>query len=246
MERMSLLAPLVATDPARPRLTVYDETAGTRMEFSGVTLDNWANKIANMLVEEFDLAPGDAATLLVDLPLSWQAAVIPIGIHAACLTPTITTSATSSTSSAELAGTGPDGLASPAGTRTIVFTTAERSEHYATAGFPDVIAVSDDPFGRGVVESGGALPTGVVDFGPTVRFYGDQYFGDSPDLRSWLNGNRAGSGERILIPGWSDRVEFDSQVMAPLAAGGSVVLVTGMASTERIAQIVEAEKVQRS
>lgn len=243
MGRMSLLAPLVATDPASPRLTVYDETTGTRMEFSGVTLDNWANKIANMLVEEFDLAPGDAATLLVDLPLSWQATVIPIGIHAACLTPTITTSAANAVG---LAGTGHDRLACPAGTRTIVFTTAEHSEHYVTAGFSDVIAVSDDPFGRGVVESGGALPTGVVDFGPTVRFYGDQYFGDSPDLRSWLNGNRAGSGERILIPGWSDRVEFDSQVMAPLAAGGSVVLVTGMASTERIAQIIEAEKVQRS
>ena len=47
---MSMLAPLLATDPAAPRLTVYDETAGTRVEFSAITLDNWANKIANMLI----------------------------------------------------------------------------------------------------------------------------------------------------------------------------------------------------
>ena len=51
---MSVLTPLVASDPASTRLTVYDEAAGTRMEFSAITLDNWANKIANMLIDEFD------------------------------------------------------------------------------------------------------------------------------------------------------------------------------------------------
>ena len=74
---MSVLTPLVASDPASPRLTVYDEAAGTRMEFSAITLDNWANKIANMLIDEFD-APDTA--ILLDLPVSWQAAVLPLGI----------------------------------------------------------------------------------------------------------------------------------------------------------------------
>ena len=49
---MSIMAPLVASQPSSPRLTVYDETAGTRMDFSALTLDNWAAKIANMLDEE--------------------------------------------------------------------------------------------------------------------------------------------------------------------------------------------------
>ena len=102
--------------------------------------------------------------------------------------------------------------------------------------------VSDDPFGRGVTETGGTLPPGVVDFGPTVRFYGDQYFGDSPELSDW-KGAAASTAERVLIPAWTQREEFDADVMATLAAGGSVVVIAGMASADRIEQIAEAEKV---
>ena len=91
MGRMSLLESLLAADPASPRLTVYDEVTGTRMEFSAMTLDNWANKIANMLIDEFDLDPHDpfseSPTIIVDLPVSWQAAVIPVGIYNAGLSP---------------------------------------------------------------------------------------------------------------------------------------------------------------
>ena len=112
----------------------------------------------------------------------------------------------------------------------------------------DVVVVSNDPFGRGVTETGGTLPPGIVDFGPTVRFYGDQYFGDSPELADWsapTDGESAPgtTAERILIPAWTSRGEFDANVMAPLAAGGSVVVIAGMASADRIEQIAEAEKV---
>lgn len=223
---MSLLAPIVSTDPASPRLTVYDEAAGTRMEFSGVTLENWANKIANMLVEEFDFDdPGADPAILVDLPVSWQAAVLPIGIYNAGLTFTVGTGDTSRTPTAA-----PD----------LVFTTAERVENWPKGA--EVAAVSDDPFGRGVTETGGTLPPGVVDFGPTVRFYGDQYFGYSPDLSGWKD-TTADTAERVLIPAWSSRKEFDADVMATLAAGGSVVVIASMASADRIEQIAEAEKV---
>ena len=74
---MSMLAPLLQTDPSSPRLTVYDDSRGVRMDFSAQTLDNWASKVANMLDEEFDLAPG--GRVAIDLPVSWQAAVIAIG-----------------------------------------------------------------------------------------------------------------------------------------------------------------------
>lgn len=233
MGPMSLLAPLLSTDPASPRLTVYNEADGTRMEFSGLTLDNWANKIANMAVEELELLPGNLdARIAIDLPVSWQAAVVPIGLYTAELTPDFVagTSGAGETSPTD-AGTTPD----------VVFTTVDRAEAWPDTG--DVVVVSNDPFGRGVIESGGTLPVGAIDFGPTVRFYGDQYFGQSPELSAWHQPDVA--AERVLVHGWSSREEFDRLVMAPLAAGGSVVVVAGVASTDRVDQIAETEKVDR-
>lgn len=229
MGPMSLLAPLLSADAASPRLTVYDETAGTRMEFSATTLDNWANKIANLLVEEFELDdPSAGPSIVVDLPVSWQAAVLPIGIYAAGLAPVIDT-------------TQSDPRALLAAAPRLVFTSLDRVAVWAGSSSTDVVVVSDDPFGRGVVESGGTLPAGAIDFGPTVRFYGDQYFGPSPDLGHWLVQGVADA--RLLIPGWTTREKFDNRVMAPLAAGGSVVAVRGMCSAERLEHIAEAEKV---
>ena len=48
---MELLQHILSTDPAAPRLTVYTETTGARMDFSAQTLDNWAAKVANLLEE---------------------------------------------------------------------------------------------------------------------------------------------------------------------------------------------------
>lgn len=225
---MSLLAPLLAADPASPRLTVYDETAGTRMDFSATTLDNWANKIANMLIEEFGLDPleddpDEFPTIVVDLPVSWQCAVIAIGIYNADLRPRIIT-------------TGEEW----ADETRLVFTTPDRVQEW-TGRAMDIVAVSDDPFGRGVVESGGELPAAAMDFGPTVRFYGDQFYGYSPDLDQFALPEV--TAERFLVPGWRNTPDFGGRVMVPLAAGGSVVVITGVASTDRIEQIKEAEKV---
>src|SRR5699024_12731344 len=66
-----------------------------------------------------------------------------------------------------------------------VFTFPEKIEIYSAGNIatsfdgsaPDVVLVPDDPFGRGVAESGGQLPLGAIDFGTTVRFYGVDYFG---------------------------------------------------------------------
>ncbi|GAB3087777.1 hypothetical protein [Corynebacterium aquatimens] len=49
-------------------------------------------------------------------------------------------------------------------------------------------------------------------------------------------------GARRLVTGWSNIAEFNQQIMAPLATGGSVVVVTGMASTDRLLHIATAEK----
>ncbi|MDK4252598.1 TIGR03089 family protein, partial [Corynebacterium propinquum] len=65
---MDMLSHLLADDPASPRLTVYNEADGTRMDFSAQTTENWASKVANFLREELDLDDGSA--ILVDLPVS--------------------------------------------------------------------------------------------------------------------------------------------------------------------------------
>ncbi len=147
---MQLLAELLRADPAGPRLTVYDESTDSRLDFSALTLDNWAAKVANMLYEELDLEP--AATITIDLPAGWQAAVIALGALAAGIDYRF----------------GPPDLSSPE----VIFCSTDRiPEGTPPAGsYPDLVVVTADPFGRGVVETGGTLPEGAIDFGPTVRF----------------------------------------------------------------------------
>lgn len=215
---MKLIDHLLAADPAAPRLTVYEETAGARMDFSAQTLDNWASKIANLLIDELDLDPD--SHLAIDLPVGWQAAVIALGALAARVPFTI----------------GPaDHLTDDAA---VVFTNLERHPAWAARQVEPVL-VSADPFGRGIEESGGVLPADALDFGPTVRFYGDQYHGDAPALSDIVN---PGTADRLLSTGWTDNDTFTATVLAPLAAGGSAVVVAGGASAERLAAIAANEK----
>ncbi|HJT03070.1 MAG TPA: TIGR03089 family protein [Pseudonocardiaceae bacterium] len=72
-----VLGPLVRADPARPRITHYDDAAGSRVELSGATLANWAAKTANWLRDELDIQPGDPVAVL--LPPHWQTAGVLLG-----------------------------------------------------------------------------------------------------------------------------------------------------------------------
>ncbi|MCG7243320.1 MULTISPECIES: TIGR03089 family protein [unclassified Corynebacterium] len=216
---MELLAHLLNADAATPRLTVYNESTGARMDFSAQTLDNWAAKIANMLEEELDLEPD--STIAIDVPTSWQAAVIALGALAA----------------------GPTfDFGESAALADVVFTSPSRylaaQERQPQA---DIVLISDDPFGRGIVESGGDLPTGAIDFGPTVRFYGDQYFGETQPLPELVT--PPGGAERLLSTGWSDKSSFTRAVLEPLAAGGSAVIVAGLCAASRLDEIAANEKV---
>ena len=215
---MELLAHLLTADPASPRLTVYNETTGARLDFSAQTLDNWASKVGNMLLEELDLEEG--STILIDLPVSWQAATIVLGALAAGVDWRV--------------GADADGA-------DVVFTSPEQfADHQGREGV-DVVLVTDDPFGRGVVESGDELPAGAIDFGPTVRFYGDQFFHPAPALPDVVTAT--GGPDRVLSTGWHDAASLQSAVLEPLAAGGSAVVVAGMVDADRLDEIATAEKV---
>ncbi len=69
-----LLAALLASDPGRPRITVYDDTdgptRGERVELSARVLANWVAKAANLLQDELDAGPG--TVVQVALPPHWR------------------------------------------------------------------------------------------------------------------------------------------------------------------------------
>ncbi|MGH3937638.1 MAG: TIGR03089 family protein [Pseudonocardiaceae bacterium] len=72
-----LLGPPLRANPASPRITHYDDNAGSRVELSGATLANWAAKTANWLRDELDVQPGDTVAIL--LPPHWQTAGVLLG-----------------------------------------------------------------------------------------------------------------------------------------------------------------------
>ncbi|WP_034650217.1 TIGR03089 family protein [Corynebacterium vitaeruminis] len=222
---MNLLKSVLSADPAAPRLTIYDETAGFRLDFSAQTLDNWAAKVANMLREELDLEEG--ATVSCALPVSWQAATIVLGAYAAGVDVSFDPSA------GEVLFISHDA----AGDGDLV---AYARSLGATG---DVVAVTSDPMGRGVAETGGELGAGVIDFAPTVRFYGDQFFEPGPELADVVPAGATSPGARVLSCGWDSLEGLIAAVLDPIARGGSAVVVRGLAGPERVDKIAEAEKV---
>jgi uncharacterized protein (TIGR03089 family) len=80
-----VLAALLRSDPARPRVTFYDDAvnAGERIELSGKVLATWVSKAANLLSEELEIGPGDVVRLDLPAPhwrsLYWALAVWSVG-----------------------------------------------------------------------------------------------------------------------------------------------------------------------
>lgn len=239
---MEILKTLLTTDATVPRLTCYDETTGGRTDLSAYTLDNWASKIANMLHDECDLVAGDQ--VWIDLPLIWQAACIVLGCERA-------------------------GVAVSDEEPLVVFTTVDRIEEWEDR-CPDayLVALTDDPFGRGVVECGGDIPPGVLDFGPEVRFHPDAYLGSGPEseqapvigeasadellaqAEGYAQQLGLGAGSRIVSHGWLDgessEVKPDLWARGVLSAwlrGGAAVVVRG-GDAKRLAAIAASEKAQ--
>ncbi|PLW03216.1 MULTISPECIES: TIGR03089 family protein [Corynebacterium] len=219
---MELLRTILSSDPATPRLTVYNESTGARLDFSAQTLDNWAAKVANMLREELDLEQGSLISL--DLPASWQCVAIVLGAMAA--------------------GIDVEFCPIEQAQGAVAFIDSERIDASPTFS-GDVVLVTQDPFGRGVVECGGIVPDGMIDFGPTVRFYGDQFFEPGTRIEESVDKQALAAitpGARALSTGWTTLTEMERTVLAPLAAVGSAVVVTGVASDQRLDAIGRAEK----
>ena len=133
----------VTREPGRPRLTWYGEH-DERVELSGAVLENWVNKTANLLVEEFDAGPG--AHVLIDLPPHWRTIVWALAAWRVGACVQLVAAATST----------PD-----------IVVTSRPDDH------PDadaVVAVALPPLVR---RFPGDLPAGAIDAAAAVMTYGD-------------------------------------------------------------------------
>ena len=145
----ALLAALVRSDPTRPRLTWYDDTAGPtqgeRIELSGRVLANWTAKAANLLQEDLDIEPGSRVAL--DLPAHWRAAYWLFAIW----------------------GVGAEAVLGATGDADVAVTSTPGS---IPAG-PALVAVTLAGLARSWV--GEPLPSGAVDEAKELATYGDRF-----------------------------------------------------------------------
>ena len=219
-----LLAAALRRSPAAPLVTWYDDASGDRTELSATTLANWVAKTANLLQDEFDVAPGSTVTVL--LPPHWQTAAVLLGIW--------------SCGAAVRESPEPDdgGVALVAQDRLAAFEDEGDADHL------DVLGLSLHPLGLGMRDYTGA----ARDFALEVRTQGDVFtpwtpldpaapgllLGDGALSLDALTGAAVGlaerlgltAGDRVLV---GDRLAEEAGpvtwLLAPLAAGASLVLV---------------------
>jgi uncharacterized protein (TIGR03089 family) len=204
---------LLATDASRPFVTYYDEATGERSELSAKSLANWVAKTHHLLADELGLGVGDTA--LLALPAHWISVPILLG----CLTA---------------------GLAlTPEGDADVAFVAPESLE--AAAGIGDVYAIAP---ASAAVGFRGDPPAPALDYVAAVRPQADAWPSvqmpagpDDPCLPGLSRGEvaeRAAAGlppaARVLTTrAWTAPADWVDTVLAPVAVGGSVVLVANCA-----------------
>ncbi len=214
-------------EPGRPRVTWYGP-GGERVELSGVVLLNWVNKTTNLLVEEFDAAPG--ARVRLDLPPHWRTLVWALA--------TWRTGAGVLTSHDD-------------GPADVVVT--HRPDAHPDAS--DVVAVALPALAR---RFDGDLPPGALDAAGAVMTYGDALGWVAPadpaaaaltgtshaGLLAATAGHDVAPGARVLHRVPDGPVTPDELVLelAVLAADGSLVLVAPGAGIDE-GRVAESERV---
>ncbi|MGF0117779.1 TIGR03089 family protein [Promicromonospora sp. Marseille-Q5078] len=229
------------SDPGRPRLTWYGD-GGERVELSGAVLQNWVSKTVNLLVEEFDAAPGTVVTL--DLPAHWRSVLWALA-------------AWRSGATVQLA---PE---TPAAGGDVVVTSRPGAwgDVLAGAGAADLVAVALPALARSF---DGDLPAGAVDAAAAVMTYGDvigwvpgtdadavalEAPGAEPVRHADLVPTPAPTAERVLVDGARPLGDVLRELLATWAADGSVVLASAATAAElaadpaRLARLRETERI---
>jgi len=249
----ALLRRLVAADPGRPRVTVYDDTdsptRGERIELSARVLANWVAKAANLLRDDLDAGPG--SVVLLDLPPHWRTlywAVAAWSVGACVEVPTHRTTAD--------AGPGPSPAAATNAAADVVVTDAVD----VAAAADEAVLVTLAALAR---SAAGPVPTGVVDEARELATHGDVFDGwDEPDgsdpaLRSAgevvvyadlvaaPEGASAGGPQRLHTD-TTDTAAFLRLALTVWAADGSLVVTRGEPDPDVLASRLVAEGVTGS
>lgn len=229
---------LLTADPGRPRLTWYGPD-GERIELSGHVLDNWVAKTANLLVEEFDVAPG--SRVLLDLPPHWRAVVWAMATW-------------------RLGGTVVLPASPGASEDADVVVTDAPDAHAGTGA--DVVAVALPALAR---RFDGDLPAGVTDAAAAVMTYGDVLGWAPPtdpgaeavvateitvahhELLTWAAGPGSGHGERTLLADDDGTtLATVTRALGVLVRDGSVVLCAPAVATELRSEPERLERLVRT
>ncbi|MGQ0844502.1 MAG: TIGR03089 family protein [Sporichthyaceae bacterium] len=223
-------------DPGRPFLTYYDDADGARVELSWTTTANAVAKTANLVLDELGAEPGERVALW--LPTHWQTVVW----YLACWSAGVVAAPGLDPAQADYAVAGPDAIEATAG-----------------CSGPRVL-VGLHPMGL----PGPPPPPGVFDHarlgpGQPDQFVGGPVDADGPALaRSDVERSgrelcvqaaaaAAGWGldrsSRVLLTGGLDtEAGLMAGLLAPLAAGAAVVLVSNP-DPAREAERVAAERI---
>ncbi|MFC8800898.1 TIGR03089 family protein [Promicromonospora sp. NPDC057138] len=234
----SLLARLAA-DGGRPRLTWYGDD-GERVELSGAVLANWASKTVNLLVEEFDAAPG--TRIVVDLPVHWRTAVWALAAWRAGATVAL-----------------PDAEGQGAGAPHPDVVVTDGPDRWAGTG-ADLVVVSLPALAR---RYDGDLPAGAIDAASAVMTYGDAIGWVpevDPDQDALVSAAGAvgheglvpepGDGARVLVDGRGAVADVLRELLGVWAGGGSVVLTSAATAAvleqdeARLARLLSSEQAQ--
>lgn len=246
---------LIIRDPGRPRVTWYGDD-GERVELSGAVLHNWINKTVNLLVEEFDAAPG--TRVLLDLPPHWRAIVWGLAVWRTGATLVLLPDAPASGAVEREEGAGQPALLDLAHDADVVVTS--RPMAWAGTRAP-VVAVPLPALAR---RFDGDLPAGAIDAGSAVMTYGDQIGWVEevdPDaialepggvrhgaLIAWgaEPGDDVAPGARVLVQE-GDALRLLRRTLQFLTVDGSVVLVGAVISrlgtdNPRLARLIATER----
>lgn len=210
-------------DGTLPFLTFY--SGEERTELSVRSFANWVAKTANLLVDEFDLAPGDRVrlTLAQAHPTHWMTLIWTMAAWQAGLT-VVDTAADLEVSGPQVSGT-TDGPAVACSLHPLGLGLTGLPPgwtDFSTAA----LAQPDEWFGAGPESE--SEPAWEV--GERRLTFGDLTLVDA----------RAG---RVLVSGLRDRWEsVRACLLAPLLGGGSTVIVTGDPTTAALERIAADEK----
>ena len=204
----------VRRDPGSPLVTFYDDETGERAELSAKSLGNWVAKTHFMLTDDLGLGLGDRA--FVRLPVHWLAAPILLGCW--------------------FAGLAVDAEPAPAA---VAFADAPT--------LAEVVPEADEVFAVSLLSMARSQnpPDGAADYAAAVRPMPDNWASvrarggpaDAAlaglDRAELLTAGLAAAAELGLATGgrllwqspWTGAADWITSIVAPLAVGGSVVLV---------------------